>query len=262
MSPAPHRDTHYARRAFIAGLVAFGAACGRSDVVTGRATTSTTSTSTTSPTSTSTTASTTSTTSTSTTTPSPDPPPEPTTTTAPQPPGPAGMVCRAAWGAQPARDGGRPHTISRLMVHHSAVVLSDGDDPTRHLRQYQSTHMRANGWVDIAYHVAVDRAGTAYELRSTAIAGDTATGYDPAGHFLILAIGNFEEQSPTAAQLDGVARLLRWGADSFAAPLSSVTGHRDHAATACPGGMLYPQLPELRRRAEAMPAGSSGVADC
>lgn len=148
------------------------------------------------------------------------------------------------------------------MVHHSAVRLGDGDDPARHLRQYQSTHQGPNGWIDIAYHVAVDRAGTAYECRSTALAGDTATNYDPAGHFLILAIGNFDEQSPTDAQLDGIARLLRWGADAFGAPLSSVTGHRDHAATACPGGALYTQLTEVRRRAEALPTGGSGVSGC
>ncbi len=142
------------------------------------------------------------------------------------------------------------------------MVLGDGDDPTSHLRDYQSTHMGPQGWIDVAYHVAVDRAGTAYELRSTAIAGDTSTDYDPAGHFLILAIGNFEEQLPSDAQLDGVARLLRWGADNFGAPLSSVTGHRDHAATACPGRGLYIQLAEARRRAEAMPAGSRGVVSC
>ena len=262
-APDPHASTsEYARRTFVAGLVAFtAAACGRAgtSTATGRATTSTT------PGLPSSTSSTTTTTAPTTST---DPPastePRPSTAPDPETPpsGPAGLVCRAAWGAQPARDGGRTHTISRLTVHHSAVRLADGDDPTRHLRQYQATHQGPNGWVDIAYHVAVDRAGTAYECRSLALAGDTATNYDPAGHFLILAIGNFDEQAPTEAQLDGIARLLRWGADNFGAPLSSVTGHRDHAATACPGGALYNRLTELRRRAEALPVGASGVAGC
>ncbi len=260
------------------GLIAFASgACGRSnrDVALERAPTITRrTTSTTSSTSTTATTSTTTTTTkpppatepppVSETTPEPPPEPPSSETQRPeaQPPGPAGLVCRAAWGAQSPRSGGRAHTISRLTVHHSAGTLADGDDPTRHLRSYQSTHMGSKGWVDIAYHVAVDRAGTAYELRSTAIAGDTATNYDPAGHFLVLAIGNFEEQDPTEAQLDGVARLLRWGADNFGAPLSSVTGHRDHASTACPGRGLYTQLAEVRRRAEAIPAGSSGVSSC
>lgn len=227
-------ETAYARRAFVGGLIAL-AACGRSDVATERAA------------------------GVSTTVPIPSTSPTTAAPTTTAPSAPTGIVCRAAWGARSPRPGGTPHTISRLTVHHSAVFLADGEDPTGHLRSYQQTHMDANGWIDVAYHAAVDRVGRAYELRSTAIAGDTATSYDPAGHLLILAIGDFEAQTPTAAQLDGVARLLRWGADTFGAPLASVTGHRDHAATACPGRSLYDQLAEVRRRAEALPAGAEST---
>ena len=38
-------------------------------------------------------------------------------------------------------------------------------------------------FIDIAYHIGVDRDGNLYELRDTAIAGDTDTKYDPTGHF-------------------------------------------------------------------------------
>lgn len=188
-----------------------------------------------------------------------EPEPEPSVE---QPPGPAGMVCRSQWGARPARQGGRPHTIRRLTVHHSAVLLRDGDDPTAHLRNYQRHHQDSLGWVDIAYHVAVDRSGTAYQLRDTALAGDTATSYDPAGHLLILAIGDFSRQEPSEAQVDGVARVLRWGEQRFGASLSTTSGHRDHAATGCPGDALYGRLAELRDDAARIDPGTIGIADC
>lgn len=171
-------------------------------------------------------------------------------------------MCRDEWGARPALAGGRAHTITRLTVHHSAVVLDDGDDPTAHLRSYQALHQDTNGWIDIAYHVAVDRAGTAYELRDPGLAGDTNTDYDPAGHFLVLAIGNFEVQDPTEAQLAGVARVLRWGEQTFGAALDTTSGHRDHAATACPGQALYAAIDDLEQRAARLSPADLGVMGC
>lgn len=37
----------------------------------------------------------------------------------------APLLCRDAWGARPARPGGRRHTITRMTLHHEAVVLGD-----------------------------------------------------------------------------------------------------------------------------------------
>src|SRR5579884_911410 len=88
----------------------------------------------------------------------------------------ARMICRDAWGARPARPGGRPHTITRMTLHHEAVVLGQNRNAPSHLRQDQRYHQDQLGWIDIAYHVGVDRNGNIYELRSTEIAGDTATG--------------------------------------------------------------------------------------
>ena len=30
------------------------------------------------------------------------------------------LLCRDAWGARPPRPGGRPHTITRMTIHHTA----------------------------------------------------------------------------------------------------------------------------------------------
>ncbi|MFP5309956.1 MAG: peptidoglycan recognition family protein [Actinomycetes bacterium] len=164
---------------------------------------------------------------------SPEPGPEPTTRTAAVP-----LLCRDAWGAVPAAAGGRPHRVTGLMVHHTAAVLTDNRRAPARFASFQAGHQR-RGWVDVAYHVGVDRNGHLYELRDPALAGDTATDYDPAGWFLVVADGNFEEQDPTDAQLDGIARALAWGAGRWGLDPAGIVGHRDRASTACPGRTLH-----------------------
>lgn len=183
--------------------------------------------------------------------------PETPSTEAPPTPARVDLHCRQDWKARPAGSGMQPHTIRQLTVHHSAVVASGGDGP-RHLRQYQDLHMDQHGWPDIAYHVAVDRDGRVFELRPWDLVGDTGTAYDPAGHFLLLLDGNFDEQQPAPAQIDAAAGVLAWASRHFGVGLDTVTGHRDHASTACPGDALYQRLDELASQARAL-VDSGGV---
>ena len=91
------------------------------------------------------------------------------------------MLCRAAWGARPALPGGRPQTVTRMTLHHSAVALPDNRGIIARLQQHQRYHQDDKGWVDIAYHAAVDRDGNIYQLRDYNIAGDTAGMKNDAG---------------------------------------------------------------------------------
>jgi N-acetylmuramoyl-L-alanine amidase len=127
----------------------------------------------------------------------------------------APLLCRDAWGARPARAGGKRHTITRMTLHHEAVVLGDNSNAPGRLRQDQRYHQDQKGWVDIAYHVGVDRKGNIYELRSTDIAGDTATDYDTTGHFLVLCEGDFDQEVVSEAQLHGTAQAFAWAAQNF-----------------------------------------------
>ena len=163
------------------------------------------------------------------------------------------MICREVWGAAPPGQGGRPHEIRGIMLHHPAAVLKDNREVAARLRSYQRYHQE-QGWPDIAYHLGVDRYGHHFELRDHAIAGDTFTEYDPAGWFLILADGDFDQQEPTAEQLEGIAEAMAWAAVTFGAPLDGVAGHRDHAATSCPGDHLYRHLADgsLQARAQQL----------
>ncbi len=169
------------------------------------------------------------------------------------------LLCRDAWGARPARGGGRPHTITRMTLHHEAVVLSDNRNAPGHLRKDQRYHQDQLGWIDIAYHVGVDRNGNIYELRSTKIAGDTATDYDTTGHFLVLCEGDFDQEVVPEAQLHGAALVFAWAAQTFGIASSTLAGHRDLAQTSCPGANLYAHVSsgDLRRRIDDLLAAGT-----
>jgi hypothetical protein len=150
---------------------------------------------------------------------------------------PAGhqILCRAAWGAAAARPGGRTHTLTRMTVHHTEVVLGDNANAPARLRQHQRYHQDTHGWIDIAYHFSVDRRGNIYQLRSPSLVGDTATTYDPTGHFLVVCEGDFDQEEVSEAQLNGTALVLASAAQQFGIPTETLAGHRDFSPnTTCP----------------------------
>ena len=180
----------------------------------------------------------------------PEPPPQPDESTPPPVAVASQIICREGWRAQPAREGGVPHTPSRMTIHHTAVVLGDNRNAPARLRQHQQLHQNDRGWIDIAYHVGIDRNGNIYELRDPGIKGDTATEYDTTGHFLVLCEGNFDEEIVTPEQLEGAALAFAWAAAEYPINPAVVEGHQDFAATACPGANLqsFVESGELTRR--------------
>ncbi len=164
----------------------------------------------------------------------------------------AGLVCRDGWGARAPRPGGIPHTISRMTLHHTAVVLGDNRNITSRLRQHQAFHMDQHGWIDIAYHLGIDRDGNIFELRTPEFAGDTATSYDPWGHFLVVCEGDFDQEAVTEDQLHGAALAFAWAAQTFGVSTETLAGHQDYASTSCPGANLQAHIVsgDLRRRVE------------
>jgi hypothetical protein len=88
--------------------------------------------------------------------------------------------------------------------------------------------------------------------------------------FAMSAIGNFELVQPSSAMLQAYGKLFAWklslhgidaastnqnvGGDRFPA----INGHRDAAATACPGRYLYAKIPAIRTLAAQIQADWSG----
>jgi hypothetical protein len=164
----------------------------------------------------------------------------PTTTTT-EPPLEIEVTCRASWGALEPQGEMTEHTITCLTLHHTAALLTDDVDPRARARAHQRFHLDS-GFADIAYHYLVDLEGNVLEGRSVAHAGETFTDYDPTGHFLVCCEGNYDEQEPTRQQLDAVARLFAWASLTFDVDIATLSGHRDHARTSCPGENLYQVL--------------------
>lgn len=185
--------------------------------------------------------------------------PQGTPNTLPPPPTPTPvsgvLLCRDAWGARPPRPGGRPHNITRMTIHHTAVVLGDNRNSPARLRQHQRYHQDDHGWIDIAYHMSVDRHGNIYQLRDTHIAGDTATDYDTTGHFLVVCEGDFDQEQVTEAQLQGAALAFAWAAKTFKISSATLASHQEVTpTTACPGANLEAHLVsgDLKRRIDEM----------
>jgi N-acetylmuramoyl-L-alanine amidase-like protein len=167
------------------------------------------------------------------------------------------VLCRNAWGALPPRPGGTPHTPNFMTIHHTAVVLGDNSNAPARLRQHQHYHQDSQGWIDIAYHFSVDRKGNIYQLRDPDLVGDTATRYDPTGHFLVVCEGDFDKEEVTEEQLDSSALVFAWAAQHFNIPTERLGGHRDASSdTACPGASLYGHVTsgDLRGRVDVISA--------
>ena len=200
-------------------------------------------------------------------TPSGGPPP------VPQP----AVVRRADWGADEAMKGHDPPAfapVRRVSLHHTAG--SEGDDPAATVRAIYAYHTKANGWNDIGYNFLVDSAGRIYEGRYARdyAPGEIPTAEDREGRGVIGAhtagnntgtvgvalLGDYSgDARPTSAAVAAAERLIAWKADRHDIDVAGTTmwstgerstliGHRDAVATACPGDRLYDQLPGMRQR--------------
>ncbi len=149
-----------------------------------------------------------------------------------------------AWGGTPAdATKGRAHEIRHITLHHGGTAFSRDKDVAQHLRNLQSWSRREKGWIDIPYHYVIDLEGRTHEARDIRFAGDTNTEYDPAGHALIMVLGNYEEVEPTPAQLAAVADTMAMLARRFRLGVEAIGSHKDHSRqTVCPGKNLYRYL--------------------
>jgi len=150
------------------------------------------------------------------------------------------VISRAEWGAVDATEGYVPHVPDRITLHHDGAEFHGG--AVARMRALQSWSRRVRGWVDIPYHFLIDREGHVYEGRPLEYVGDTATEYDPTGHALITVMGNYNTQETNQAQLAAIVDLASWLCYEYSIPPQMVRGHRDYAATSCPGTNLYRYL--------------------
>src|SRR5690606_11936117 len=104
------------------------------------------------------------------------------------------------------------------------------------------------GWTDIAYSWLVGQSGHRYEGRGWGVVGGHTAGHNSTSYG-ICAVGNFETADPSPELIEGIAVTIADGIRSgHIARDARIDGHRDVGSTACPGGRLYPHLPQIRLR--------------
>ena len=196
------------------------------------------------------------------------------------------VIPRAAWGADESLrfDAGGAEIwereyfpIQKLVVHHTA--MGDGDpDPAATVRAIYYYHAITQKWGDIGYNFLIDAAGRVYEgrfsrdyggvspsgddVRGLGVVAGHARAYN-AGSVGVALLGTFDTRAATGPARQALVRLLSWatahhrldprGGGEYVNPISgerlvtpTIAGHRDYNPTACPGVMLYAQLPAIR----------------
>ncbi|SDS13861.1 FG-GAP-like repeat-containing protein [Jiangella sp. DSM 45060] len=173
------------------------------------------------------------------------------------------IYSRAQWGADESMRADPPSygEARGAFVHHtvSANAYSSADVPAL-IRSIYVYHVRSRGWNDIGYNFVIDRFGRIWEGRyggvDRAVIGAHTQGYNDDA-FAASALGTYENTAPPSVMLGAYARLFGWkfrihgirplrqvNYDGEAWP--AIAGHRDAAATACPGDALYARLNTIR----------------
>lgn len=172
------------------------------------------------------------------------------------------IISRAAWGADESLMTWPPeYRTARAMIMHHTVTDDGGIDPAAIVRAIYWYHAVERGWGDIGYNYLIDHYGHVYQGRfgNPGVVGHHAGDPYNYGSVGISLIGNFEENPVPYAMFESAIDFLAyqcgmWGIDPLGQTylidrwLPTILGHRDVAATACPGIYFYSRLPEVRSR--------------
>lgn len=152
------------------------------------------------------------------------------------------LIERAEWGSVDSLVESHKHTISYITIHHGGELYDDDKDTYQYLKNLQSWSRSDRKWMDVPYHYIIDRKGKIFEGRPLDYKGDTNTTYDPAGHALIVLLGNFEEQEVLAEQISSLKVVTEFIADQKTVSSEMIKTHKDYAETLCPGKKLTAYL--------------------
>lgn len=185
------------------------------------------------------------------------------------------------------------YPVQKLIVHHTDTQNND-PDPAATVRSIYYYHAVTEGWGDIGYNFLIDEEGRIYEGRHTYdyLSGSSPTEENSLGYGVTAAhvqgynsgtvgialLGTLTNQDATPAARSALEQLLAWEADHhgidplgsslYTNPVSgtqatfpNIAGHRDLAATECPGGTFYATLPTIRSDVARMVSGTAPAPD-
>lgn len=150
---------------------------------------------------------------------------------------------RASWGARPPRCVAT--TIpNRVTIHHTVTPTNDSMSVPARLRQIQAFHMYTMGWCDIGYNFLLSRDGRVWRGRGRNVLGAHVANHN-SGNVGISFLGTYSSTKANQSQRCGAAAMLRWlhgKVPAIVLTRDDIKGHRQYAATECPGDALYGQL--------------------
>jgi len=160
------------------------------------------------------------------------------------------IIPRSGWGAKAPKCTQTLSTPVRYaFIHHtagSAPTTESGEQSA--MRGTQAYHQDDKGWCDIAYNFLIMPSGRVYEGRGWNRVNGATKGYN-SNSLAFCWAGNYETSAPTPASMGaGRALLAQAIRDGYLTADFTLRGHRDVAATACPGRNLYARLAELDPR--------------
>lgn len=166
---------------------------------------------------------------------------------------PSGVIPRSAWtGSQPKWGLALPmNGVQYITVHHTAVNSSglySQSSVARELESIRQSHLRRGSeWLDIGYHYLIDPQGRIWQGRPVSIEGAHVAKTNP--HNLgIACLGNFDEQTPTPAQLSALDSFVASQMKLYRVSLGHVYTHQELKPTACPGRSLQRHMQSARAR--------------
>lgn len=182
----------------------------------------------------------------------PAPPVASDTRPMPSPTVPDGVHARSEWarGAPICSLMNPMLPVKYITVHHDGMTPFLADDERTSASRIETIRNghRGNGWGDIGYHYVIDRDGRVWEGRAINFQGAHVKNRNE-GNLGICCLGNFDEQSPSSAQVAALERHLALLMKSYGVPKSRVKTHQEWsgARTACPGKSLQATMTRLRK---------------
>lgn len=131
-----------------------------------------------------------------------------------------------------------------IIIHHSGTDQGDADT-------FRKFHIEKRGFIDIGYNYVINNGttkpdGLIEKGRDEHIQGAHCLGYNNKSIGICL-VGNFNNYSPTAKQMESLLLLCRNIMSRYKIPPEKVLGHNETGnLTDCPGKLF--DMDELRKR--------------
>ena len=140
--------------------------------------------------------------------------------------------------------------VDSVVIHYTADKTIPDDIPG-YIAAMQRSYVNGRGY-SLGYNCAIDKQGNSWEIRGTDHIPAATKGEN--GHtFAVLMLVDWQNPA-NAAQVDRVRRVI---AEIRKHTTVTVTGHRDWAATRCPGDGVYAQLAQFNDTERPQPEAQS-----